>query len=383
MSLTIEQYVKQSYFLRSKANSDRNSLSRQNIEMLHAEIADRMKFSIPLHFINSYNINSCIVPLSSNSDYYHIIDLAMFDYMSEFLNSIELDVPNYACFFYRNLRSDICRSNNDSARALLYDPPIMFINKHDADCNSYSKLNMEKYQCMIRFYFLHEYMHYLIANPIKDSVYQIADDVVEETLLPHLWNKDNSKFPKEMKPLQYALYKKFHHTWYKDTNFREEVYCDFQAIQCLMEYGQTINIETIFDSIMSFLYIQHIIWLAKHSWEPLELGNKFAFRQNILAAFALLLEDENYSEIISKLYQQSNRYYIPTKLQMKPLNWEKQGEFYNQFCQMLRADRSQTISNGSYVFPAFSQPKYELSAEYMKMRDIPPWYATPGRNPVP
>ena len=108
---------------------------------------------------------------------------------------------------------------------------------------------------------------------------------------------------------------------------------------------------------------------------------QLAFRQNVIGTFAWLMEDEGYSDVLCKLLQKSNRFFIPSKLQAKPLYWEKQQEFFNWFENILLADQEQIIKDGSYVFPAFAQPKYDLPPEYLKQQNIPSCYVIPNPEP--
>lgn len=391
MKLTAEQYVTLSYTLRKDNASDliyhEEETIKQHVEAIQKQVADRMKFHIPFSIINTYNVNSCIIPLDSSTDYHHFIDIALFGYFKEFLSAMELDLPNLSVFYYRNLRHDICLSKKDEVRALLYKPQSIYANQHDADYGlgrRTTELEQTKYQIMLEFYFLHEYMHYLVANPIRDAVNDLTDNVAE-TLLKHLNKMNNPNFAEADRPFQRAMYNRYCNEWNNNSCFREEIYCDFQAVLCLLELpgayrrdGCKIDVETIFDSVVSFLYIHHIIFLAKNNDNPITIGDDFAFRINCICMLAWLMEDKEYADMLCELMQRGNRYFIPVDLQLRRLCWKQQKDFYSQLTQVIIADKNQVIKDGSYVFPIFEQPKYLYTPEYMEKNNIPPWFAIPS-----
>lgn len=364
MILTIEQYIAQCFVMRKKTESDLVNIHARDMEhdirFMQDEVADRMRFSFPVYFINSYNIDSCIISLNEN--YYHIIDVSLFSYFHEFLSSLELDMPNYAVYVYRKLRRDICLSRYNEEEAFCYDINKIFANEHDIIDNGlpkrYTETQLEEFKCMIRFYFLHEYSHYLFKNPIRDSSNEFVNIIVE-IFLENIEKENNPKFPS--KEIQKRVVNKFKNDWNSNYDLREEIYCDFQALFCLLElpgvYGE-ISVDMIFESVMSFIYIQHIIWQAKNIDEPIEISNQFAFRQNIIAFFAFLMEEDEYSELVCKLLQKSNRFFAPTKLRVTQMFWKKQEFFFEWFTAILVADRKKEIENGKYVFPIFLQPQY-------------------------
>ena len=60
MKLTIEQYVTQCFALRKNKESDLVNINAEVLEhyirIMQGEVAYRMKFDLPVYFINSYNI---------------------------------------------------------------------------------------------------------------------------------------------------------------------------------------------------------------------------------------------------------------------------------------------------------------------------------------
>ena len=162
--------------------------------------------------------------------------------------------------------------------------------------------------------------------------------------------------------MQTKLVKEYKKQWERNPEFREEVYCDFQALLCLLELpgiSGDINVELIFDSVMGFMYIQHIVWIAKNADESLKLGDPFSLRHNAIAMFAMLFEDEEYADMLCQLLQRNNRYFIPSNLQIKPMHWEKQQKFYKYCVQIFLTDREKRIENSTYVFPYFIQSEYD------------------------
>lgn len=367
MIMTIEQYIAQCFEMRKNIKTDLVNINAKYLEhdirIMQDEVAIRMKFNLPVYFINSYNIDSYIVSLSANKDYCHIVDLAMFSYFHEFLASLELDMPNYAVFVYRELRRDICLSRYNEKEALYYDSKEIYANKHDIIDNGlpkkYTEIQLEEFKCMIKFYFLHEYGHYLIKNPVRESSCEFIDMIVE-LFIENIAKENNPKFPN--KEIQQMMVNKLQNDWKSNYDLREEIYCDFQALLCLLELPgayKEISADMILDSVMSFIYIQHIIWQAKHIDEPIEAIDQFAFRHNVIAFFAWLMEEDNFSELVCKLLQKNNRFFIPTKFHVTPTLWEKQQNFYTWFIPIYAADREKQIKDGKYVFPIFLQPQYD------------------------
>ena len=363
MKITIEQYIELCFTMRLPSKGDliytHEKEWEQNIKVIHAEVSDRMKFSIPIHYINSYDINSCIISLDTNQ-WFHIIDIAMFGYFQEIFNSLYFDSPNYCVFIYRRIRHDICLSKSNYREASYYYADKIFANEHDIMDNilprKYSERQIEEYKCMMRFYFLHEYSHYLIANPLRDASSDLANLIVK-TFLDNVAKDNNPFFSTEFKKgIQKTMVKTFSDEWHKDPKFRQEVYCDLQAIFCLLELPgvyKEITVEMIFDAVMSFMYIQHVIWLAKHIDEPVQIGNQFCFRQNIIATLAWLMEEKEFADLLSHMLQKSNRFFIPSELKINPMLWQKQQNFYSYFVEIVLADRKKEIKNEKYIFPIF------------------------------
>lgn len=387
MKITIEQYIEQCFTMRCPSKVDLSYIHekevKHNIKVIHAEVSNRMKFSIPVYYINSYDVNSCIVSLDTNQ-WSHIIDIAMFWYFQQIFNSLYTDSPNYGVFTYRQLRHDICLSKSNDREASYYRPDKIFVNEHDIMDNmlpcKYTEKQIEEYMCMVRFYFLHEYSHYLMANPLREASNDLADAIVE-IFFDNVSTNNNPIFCTELgKELQKAMVKAFYDEWHNSQDFREEVYCDLQALLCLLELPgayKKITVEMILDAVMSFMYIQHVIWSAKHIDEPIKIGNQFAFRQNVIATLAWLMEDEKFSGLLCQLLHKGNRFFIPAELKIKPMLWQKQQNFYSYFIEMLLADKKKEIRNGKYIFPMFLQSEYVFSSEYRNQAGIPPWFAIP------
>lgn len=388
VELTIDDYINQCFTIRSVSdfvfgNIQTDNLKKDIITIYH-EVSNRMKFSIPINFINSYDVSSCIVSFDPDNghNFYHIIDLAMFGYFHKFLKVLEQDVPNYAVFAYRLLRKDVYISKSDIYTASLYSPPVMYVNEHDVEVESlshvFSEEMVEKYKCMIRFYFLHEYMHYLYANPIRESSNKLIDIIIE-SFFKSLDDKSNSRFNSRFgKQLQKCFYENSKSKWYNDPDFREEIYCDFQSIFCLLELpGATngkIGVDIMFDSVLSYVYINHVIYIAKHLDSSIETFNQFSFRQNILAYFAYLMEDKEFAQAICSVLKSNNRFFVQKELQCNRILFKKYENFYFYFCKIFESDLKKEIKDGKYVFPFFIQPKYKYTFEFLKENDIPEWF---------
>ena len=362
INMTLEQYIKQNCEIRERSDVDLICIKEEGVKhditVIHDEVCSRMKFSIPLHFVNSYDVNSYILPF--NGKYYHIIDIATFGYFFEFLHAMEMDSPNYLVFIYRLLKQDISLSKKNDMMAKLYNPKAIYLNPYEMQNNLepryMSDLEVERFRCMVRFYFLHEYAHYYFENPVRNSSNAFADSVIEE-FFENLSSKKHSKLKKGVgKLIQRKLVKDYKKQWERDLELREEVYCDFQALLCLLELPgifDNINVELIFESVMDFMYIQHITWIAKNVDVSLKTADAFSFRHNVIAMFAMLLEDKEYADLLCQILQSNNRFFVPSNLQTRPMYWEKQQKFYEYCVPIFMADKRKRIENSTYVFPHF------------------------------
>lgn len=361
MKITIEQYIALCFEMRNSNKHDFFNINdiwkmEQTIRKVQAEVADRLQLDLPVRFINSYNVDSCIVELSGNKDYYHIIDLSMFCYFHGLLGTLELNFPNVAVFMYRELRRDICLSKHNEKETEYYAAKAIYVNEHER-INAglpvkFTESQMASFDCMLSFYFLHEYSHYFLKNPVRESSNEFVDSLFKSFI------KDvaDNDVPYLNKEIQQMAVNKLRNDWKSNYDLREEVYCDFQAILCLLELPgryKYISADMIFDSAMSFLYIQHIIWQAKRIDEPIEFVNDFAFRQSMIAFFAYLMEEKDFSDLICQLLQRGNRFFVPTKFDVTPSLWTKQQRFYAWFTHIYAADRYKQIKDGKYVFPIF------------------------------
>lgn len=367
VNLTVEQYIKQNCKMREQSHagiiSDEIEWLKQYIEIIHNEICTRMEFRIPIRFVNSYDVNSYILPL--NNKYYHVIDMAMFEYFYELWSAMEDNSPNYAVFVYRYLKHDICISKQLDKMAMLYKPSTLYVDPYDIKYNLmpryYTSKETDEFSCMLRFYFLHEYAHYLLENPIRNASNELVDTVVEE-LFRNLSLENNSHFKNNVeKEMQKKLVNAFKWEWEQSSELKEEVYCDFQAILCLLELPglySNLNVELILNAAMSFMYIQHIIAMAKNIDDPIIFDNWFSFRHHVIAMFAYLLEDKEYSRMLCRLLQKYNRYFRPYDLQMRPMDWRKQQIFYMYCIPIFRADKEKKIEKSSYVFPCYIQTEF-------------------------
>lgn len=360
MKLTIDDYIKISYKLRDDLDSGINkafdwALTEYNLRVVENQVADRNQFHIPTKYIKSYDINSKIVPLNNDEELYHIIDLSMFEYFGKFLECMSYDMPNYAVFFYRWLRHDLCVSAGEMERARKYEPQNIPLNMHEMQFMSdrvMTKQEMNEYSLMVMFYFLHEYVHYLTAKPIRTAGTYVVE-IIADTFLQQ---KSSGSKDALTEYIGQVFRQEYRRKWEQSTELREEVNCDIQALLCLFELpGLTNNefsTEIILNAAYSFLTIQHIVYTAKHIDEELTIGNDFTFRQNIIATFAWLLEDEDYAKMIGEMMKKSNRFFVEGQLKTPPIFFKKQSKFWNLFANIFTADIQQQ-HNEDYLFPLF------------------------------
>lgn len=338
MKLTIDQYIHTIFKLRSDVTEDR----KRNIEIIHSIMKDRVTFEFPLYHIDSYNINSCIIPLSNC--YYHIIDHSMFEYFEWFLYCQEYNQLNLAASIYKSLRRDICISNGNMAKAIKYEESrFTYLTNYDLEKEKlYNRDDFtKKYKIMVIFYFFHEYCHYLIENPMRENnSFDLLDKIVEQALA--LKRTQRSVF---QQIIDWRVLKNYKREYQKNLNFREELMCDFQALLCVLELADEYSVKDIIESVISFLYIHYYIWLAKARDESLSLiiRNSFRFRISILFYIAYLLEDKTFSEMMCELLNSSNKYNDIKNLQCDIIPAQKYFDFHESYVSIMLADYNKDI----------------------------------------
>lgn len=333
MNLTIEMYIDQIY--RIKKEVDPNL--KHDIDVIHSEIVNRMNFEIPIYHVKSYNLNSCIVPINNNI--YHIVDHSIFDNMMNLISAFKYEQPNYGIFIYNLMRHDICMESYNDEKAELYKQKEICVTEYDIyieelRMNHNQKEAKIEFSLMVKFYFLHEYMHYLYAKPIRDSNSIFFDNLIE------MFTDNMLNGAKEIKDNMLSkMFLKYLYEFKNNPYFREEILCDLQSVCCLLELSIYYEVDTIFYSIIEFIYTQYFIWLAKRNDTDLELGNIFHFRINVMIQFAYFLEDNEFSNIMCKALNMGNRYINLQNLKCKQLKINKFNVIYNVFKQMLYLDK--------------------------------------------
>lgn len=353
MELTIEQYVKKIYTVRS----DLDETMKHNIEIIHSEVVDRITFEIPLYHVNAYDINSCIVPLNGKK-YHHIIDHSTFDYFLWFLKAYEGRQPNLSSAIYSRLRHDVCMSQHDETKAAEYNKIPIYYTQYDMEVDQLRKNNpidlTERFAFIARFYFLHEYCHFLFNNPIRKKVDFGFDDYLIDLITDNMINhakslnrKQNSDGFKHNYYISMMLnYRKEYHT---NANFREEILCDIQSIYVLLEFADDYSVKMIFESVLAFIYSQYFIWLAKRVNKDIELGNIFHFRISVLIHFAYMLEDEDFSNIICRALNENNRFLNLTDIRCEPLDLDIFTAFYDAYTKLLMLDRQNKLVGNTFT----------------------------------
>lgn len=363
MELTIEQYIQQIY----KTKSSVDEIKKRNIDIIHSQVSGRMTFTIPLYHVDAFNVNSCIVPLNQEQQYYHIVDHSTFKYFEEFLSAFEYKQPNLASAIYNQLRYDICMSINDEDSAKTYKEVPIYFTEYDLHVESL-RINesidyTDKFAFMARFYFLHEYMHFLVAKPIRKDIN--ADftntliDIFTNNMIEAALSDSESK-GKESVILLIQMVKKYQHEYYNNQNFKEEITCDIQAILCLLELADEYGVNTIFESIITFVYTQYFVWLSKRKNEDIELGNIFHFRLNVLFQFAYMLEDKDFSDAICSILNKNNRYLHIENLKCLPIDLDKYNIFYNSFIKILLFDREHNNTHQVF-FAGLTSDAFDVS----------------------
>ena len=362
MNLSIDQYLDSTYTPRNDSGKENKldfnwDVINRNIKAVQSDAAKRMGFDIKTKYIKAYDVDSTIVSLNDGKDFYHIIDLSMFGYFDRFYQCFKYVTPNIAVFYYRWLRYDLCLAQNDYDRANKYMPEYLYINEYEADLdykmlNSSDSVNAsiqwDEYRLMYTFYCLHEYIHYLLRNPVRESTNALTEIIVDSYLSNGLNHAGDTLFDK----MSSIFAMQFKRNWEGSEDFREEVTCDFQALLCLLELpgftGGLVTTQDIFYAVENALYVQNIIYVAKHIDEPITLADDFALRRTIIAHFAFMLEDGEFAELLNAALSKFNRFYVKGDLKTPELSFDKQSNLWNMFCHIFTADK-----NGDYNFPKF------------------------------
>lgn len=352
MELTIEQYVQQIYTIRSNLDET----TKYNIETIHSEVADRMTFEIPLHHINAFDVNTCIVTLDKGKHYYHIVDHSMFDYFIELLGAFEGRQPHLASAIYSQLRHDICMSQQDEVKAQKYQIPI-YVTPYDLEVEKERESNpidlTNRFSFMARFYFLHEYAHFLIVNPVrKNTNFAFVDgliDIFVENMIDHSKSLSRKQGNNGFDDIYISMILNYQKEYRNNIKFREEIICDIQSIFVLLELAEHFSTKLIFESILAFVYTQYFVWLAKRMDKDLELGNIFHFRINVLVHFAYMLEDTDFSNAMCSILNSNNRFLNLSNIQCEPIDLDKFQKFYEAYTKLMLLDRQDKLSGASFV----------------------------------
>ena len=348
MKPTIHDYIEASFIERAKTEESKRSI----INNLHNQVSNRITFSLPLVQIDSYNVQSCIVQLDDNekTSYYNILDHSMLDFCEWFLLALEYNQPNLVVATYRELRRYICMANSDVQGAEFYQLTKIFYTDYELERENNSMISgiqlSEKYEMMIRFHFLHEYGHYLIREPLREysSSVEILDIIVEALFRDMDSNRlDNPQFSQEqnntlnnLKPKLLEYYKR---EYAKNTTFKEEVLCDFQAVLCLLELSNDYSPQMIIESAIMYLYVQYAIWLAKESENTPRIGEILHFRINVLFEFADFLNDKDIADSLAKRINRDNRYASVETTYCDAIDYMKYHRFYNALATTIFAEK--------------------------------------------
>lgn len=150
----------------------------------------------------------------------------------------------------------------------------------------------------------------MLRNPVRESTNALTEIIVDSYLSNGLNHAGDTLFDK----MSSIFAMQFKRNWEGSEDFREEVTCDFQALLCLLELpgftGGLVTTQDIFYAVENALYVQNIIYVAKHIDEPITLADDFALRRTIIAHFAFMLEDGEFAELLNAALSKFNRFYV-------------------------------------------------------------------------
>ena len=350
MDFTINDYITASFLKRKEVDNDK----KQIVDQIHNQISSRLTFSLPLIQIDSYNVQSCIVRLDSDANktpnYYNIFDHSMLDFCEWFLLALEYNQPNLVLSTYRELKRYICIANSDAKGAEYYQLTKIFYTDYEFERENSSMDNgiqlSEKYEMMLRFHFLHEYTHYLIKNPVRNSKTAVGMlDIIVNALFKDMEQKrfDNPLFSKEqndiLSDLKPKLLKYYREEYQKNISFKEELICDFQSVLCLLELSNDFSPRMIIEAAIMYLYVQYAIWIVKESENTPHIGQILHFRINALFELAEFLNDEEIALALANSINRSNRFASIHTTYCACIDYKKYHQFYNALSFIVLSDR--------------------------------------------
>lgn len=350
MNLTINDYITMSFLERKEVDNGK----KQIVNQIHSEISSRLKLSLPLIQIDSYNVQSYIVKLDSGVNkepqYYNIFDHSMLDFCEWFLLALEYNQPNLVLSTFRELKRYVCIANSDEIGAEYYQLTKIFytdyeLEREDGSMDSGIKLS-EKYEMMLRFHFFHEYTHYLNNNPAQNSETAVGVlDIIVNSLLKEMEHKRiyNPLFSKEqndsLSDLKPKLLNYYREEYQKNNSFKEELICDFQSVLFLLELSNHFSPRMIIEAAVMYLYVQYAIWIVKESENSPHVGHILHFRINALFELAKFLNDEEIAVALAKSINRSNQFVHIHTTYCACIDYKKYHRFYNALSLTVLSDR--------------------------------------------
>ena len=303
--MTIDTYIENAYYLKKTAYNEDEKVVLEDWKICNRDVASRTTFELPIRFVNSYDLNSRIVPIKEHktTQYYNIVDIASWVALRSLLSSIVVDEPNLLKFTYMEIKESL--NHSDPRKSIFYSPKQIFLTNHELEREIGYEEQIKRIEArlMIYFHLIHEYSHFLVESmPEKENVLvdifvnQLFRDIKENKIGGFSQIIHRHKLLDQFKAL------------YDNPDVREELICDMQGILLMFELSKIYPITIIIESICAFLYVNIALMTIKSTCLPYDSLPLFYMRLNILIEVADFLSDKQGADTFAKILNKNNRF---------------------------------------------------------------------------
>ena len=304
--MTIDTYIENAYLLKqSPYNEDERNIIEDWI-ICNKDVASRTTFELPIRFVNSYDMNSRIVPIKNDGiiQYYNIVDIASWVALSSLLSSILVDEPNLLKATYMAIKESFLTNHSDVGRSTFYSPKPIFLTNVELEREIEFDEQRERIELrlMIYFHLLHEYSHFLLKPKQKENT---LVDFFVKMLFKDI--EDNTIGGFSQMILRHHTLDSFK-SIYDIPDVREELICDMQGILLIFELSKMYPITTIIESIFAFFYVNIAFTAIKETCNYNTNLELFYLRLNVFIEVADFLTDKRGADLIANSLNNSNRF---------------------------------------------------------------------------
>ena len=305
--MTIDKYIENTYYIKETPFTEEDKLIMEEWNNCNLSVTSRTTFELPVVFVNSYDMNSRIVPIKENdtTNYYNIVDISSWNAFRMLLSSLIVDEPNVLKAAYMYIKESLFIAQGNPEKARLYSSDKIYLT--GSEFSREYEYNKQKESLegslMIFFHLLHEYSHFRLKS-IQSRENSVLDVFVEK-LLTDLENNKNGG----------SILAKYRHylidhlkSLYNNPDEKEELLCDMQGILLMLELSNVFPVKIILESIIAFLYVQMAFSIIKTSTSSGANLPLFYLRLNIVIEVADFLNDEIGAGIIAALLNKNNRF---------------------------------------------------------------------------